>query len=54
LKAVLTLRWTHGESSSGGPTRPATFEQGITLGTIFLVAGLGFLLLGVFLGRLVS
>jgi hypothetical protein len=37
-----------------GPSRPATYEQGMMLGSIFLVAGLAFLLLSIFLGYAVG
>jgi hypothetical protein len=35
-----------------GPTQTATRGQGVTMGRTFLVIGLGFLLLGIFFGRL--
>ena len=35
-----------------GPSRQATREEGTTTGAIFLVANAGFLLLGVFFGKL--
>jgi hypothetical protein len=33
-----------------GPSRPATYEQGMTLGSIFVVGGIGFMLIAVFMG----